>query len=129
MKLSDDEYYRELRQNTASKEGSDSVGARTNHTGPRRTASVFRGSAAHCSEVPGSPGISQGVVWAQEVAGLVGRSVQYTDTTLLGAGPVGAGELGHQEDMFPFKYIFELFMFYSYFSLEQLFLNSVVLCR
>ena len=53
----------------------------------------------------------------------------FTDTTLLGAGPVGAGELGHQEDMFPFKYIFELFMFYSYFSLEQLFLNSMVLCR
>ena len=54
------------------------------------------------------------MVGSQEVAGLVGRSVQYTDT-LLGAGPVGAGELGHQEDMFPFKYIFELFMFYSYF--------------
>ena len=53
----------------------------------------------------------------------------FTDTTLLGAGPVVAGELGHQEDMFPFKYIFELFMFYSYFSLEQLFLNSMVLCR
>ena len=98
MKLSDDEYYRELRQNTASKEGSDSVGARTNHTGPRRTASVFRGSAAHCSEVPGSPGISQGVVRSQEVAGLVGRSVQYTDTVFV-AGPVGAGELGHQEDI------------------------------
>ena len=68
------------------------------------------------------------MVGSQEVAGLVGRSVQYTDT-VLGAGLVGAGELGHQEDMFPFKYIFELFMFYSYFSLEQLFLNSMVLCR
>ena len=64
------------------------------------------------------------MVGSQEVAGLVGRSVQYTDTTLLGAGPVGAGELGHQEDMFPFKYIFELFMFYSYFLTPWFFADS-----
>ena len=71
------------------------------------------------------------MVGSQEVAGVPGGcwAGWFTDTTLLGAGPVGAGELGHQEDMFPFKYIFELFMFYSYFSLEQLFLNSMVLCR
>ena len=90
------------------------VGAGTNHTSQDWTAAVLGWSAVHRSQIPGSPGVSQGMVWSQEVAGLVGRSVQYTDT-LLGAGPVGAGELGHQEDMFPFKYIFELFMFYSYF--------------
>ena len=104
------------------------MGAGTNHTSQDWTAAVLGWSAVHRSQIHGSPGISQGMVGSQEVAGLVGRSVQYTDT-VLGAGLVGAGELGHQEDMFPFKYIFELFMFYSYFSLEQLFLNSMVLCR
>ena len=90
------------------------MGAGTNHTSQDWTAAVLGWSAVHRSQIPGSPGVSQGMVGSQEVAGLVGRSVQYTDT-LLGAGPVGAGELGHQEDMFPSKYIFELFMFYSYF--------------
>ena len=72
------------------------MGAGTNHTSQDWTAAVLGWSAVHRSQIPASPGVSQGMVGSQEVAGLVGRSVQYTDT-LLGAGPVGAGELGHQE--------------------------------
>ena len=98
MTLSDDDFYRKLWQNTASKEGSDAVGARTNHTSPDRTVSVLGRSTAHRSEIPSSPRISQGMVWPQKVAGLVGRSVQDTDT-VLGAGPVGAGQFRHQEDI------------------------------
>ena len=74
------------------------MGAGTNNSGPDWTACVLGWSAAHSSEIPGSPGVSQGMVWSQQVAGLVGRSVQYADT-ILGDGPVGAGEFGHQEDI------------------------------
>ena len=76
---------------------------------------------------PAVPGYLRGWLGPRRLLGWLAGL--YSIQTLLGAAPVGAGELGHQEDMFPFKYIFELFMFYSYFSLEQLFLNSMVLCR
>ena len=98
MNLSEDDYYRKLRQNTASKQGSDAVGTGTNHTSPDWTVSVQGRSTAHRSEMPGSPGISQWVVCPQEVAGLGSRPVQYTDTVLV-ARFVSAGQLGHQEDI------------------------------
>ena len=98
MKLSDDDYYRKLRQNTASKQGSDAVGARTNHTSPDRTVSIQRRSTAHRSEIPSSPGISQWVVCPKEVAGLGSRPVQDTDPVLV-ARFVSTGQLGHQEDI------------------------------
>ena len=98
MKLSDDDYYRKLRQNTPSEESSDAMGAGTNNSGTNWTASVLRWSTTHCSQIPGSPGVSQGMVWSQQVAGLVCRPVQDTYIVLL-AGLVGAGQLGHQEDI------------------------------
>ena len=98
MKPSDDDYYRKLGQNTAKEEGSNAMGTGTNNSSPNWTPSVQGRSTAHCSEIPGSPGISQGMVGSQQVAWLVCRSVQYTDSVLL-AGLVGAGQLGHQEDI------------------------------
>ena len=41
MKLSDDDYYRKLRQNTPSEESSDAMGAGTNNSGTNWTASVL----------------------------------------------------------------------------------------
>ena len=98
MKPSDDDYYRKRWQNTAKVEGSDSVGTGTNNSSPNWTADFLGRSTAQKSEIPGSPGISQGMVGSKQVAWLVCRPVQYTDTVLC-AGPVGAGELGHQEDI------------------------------
>ena len=94
----DDDYYRKLWQNTAKEESSDTMGTGTNNSSPNWTASVLRRSTAHCSEISGSPRISQGMVGSQQVTWLVCRPVQYTDTVLV-AGPVGARQLGHQEDI------------------------------
>ena len=98
MKPSVDDCYRKLWQNTAKKESSDAVGTGTNNSSPDWTVSVQGRSTAHRSEIPSSPGISQGMVGSQEVAGLAGRPVQYTDT-VLGVGLVGARQPGHQEDI------------------------------
>ena len=65
-------YYRKLWQNTASKQGSDAVGARTNNASPDWTAAVLGRTTALCTEIPGIPRIPQGVVWPKNIAGLVG---------------------------------------------------------
>ena len=41
MKLSEDDYYRKLGQDAAGKDGSDAMGAGTNHTSPDWTSSIL----------------------------------------------------------------------------------------
>ena len=63
---------------------------RTNHTSPDWTAAVLGWSAVHRSQIPGSPGVSQGMVGSQEVAGLVGlQTLLYWVPDLWALGSLG----------------------------------------
>ena len=63
---------------------------RTNHTSQDWTAAVLGWSAVHRSQIPGSPGIRQGMVGSQEVAGLVGlQTLLYWVPDLWALGSLG----------------------------------------